>query len=94
VTNKTNIYKKEKLGVRQEIKMNNSDHREIKRQLSKNPSCYVLITCYEMPAKDGKMQVEMSYNGDVVLASYLLQGAQNVMDECAEETIYTERKER
>lgn len=61
--------------------MNNIDHKEIKRQLSKNPSCYILITCYEMPTTDGKMQVEMSYKGDEVLASYLLQGAQNVMDE-------------
>lgn len=47
--------------------------------LEQNPSCYVLITCGQ-PSDDGKMQVEMTYQGDVALASYLLEGAQYYMN--------------
>ncbi len=52
---------------------------EIKKALSENNTCYVLITCTEA-AKDGKMQVEMSYSGDPVLAAYLVESAQNIID--------------
>lgn len=48
--------------------------------LAKDHECYVLITCGK-PCKDGNMDVEMSYNGDPALASYLLQGAQTLIDE-------------
>lgn len=50
---------------------------------SKEPKkhvCYVLITC-DAPSEDGKMQVEMTYEGDATLAAYLLQGAQSFIDE-------------
>lgn len=57
---------------------------EIKEQLSQAHACYVLVTC-DTPGKDGKMQVEMSYEGDAVLASYLLQGAQNFLEEQEED---------
>ena len=53
---------------------------EIKAELSKDHACYVLVTC-NTPSEDGKMQVEMSYEGDPVLAAYLLQGAQNFLEE-------------
>ena len=53
--------------------------KEIKDKLARNHACYILITC-DSPVKDGRMQVEMSYEGDPVLASYLLQGAQNILD--------------
>jgi hypothetical protein len=64
------------------IRRNMSKHsrKHIQEVLDKNPSCYVLITCGE-PAEDGQMQVEMTYQGDAMLASYLLQGAQLCMDQ-------------
>ncbi|MFQ5729923.1 MAG: hypothetical protein ACE5GN_06150 [Waddliaceae bacterium] len=57
----------------------NSD-KEIKDQLARNHACYVLITC-DSPLVDGRMNVEMSYEGDPVLAAYLLQGAQTYLEE-------------
>lgn len=57
---------------------------EIKAELSKDHTCYVLVTC-NTPSADGKMQVEMSYEGDPVLAAYLLQGAQSFLEEQDEE---------
>lgn len=59
--------------------------QSIKSALSKNNACYVLITCGE-PTEDGKMQVEMSYDGDECLAAYLLESAQNVFDQQNEQT--------
>lgn len=50
-----------------------------KSALSDNNTCYVLITC-GAPSKDGKMQVEMTYQGDPVLAAYLVESAQNFID--------------
>lgn len=41
----------------------------------KNCSCYVLITCTE-PSKEGDMEVEMTYEGDESLVSYLVENAQ------------------
>lgn len=57
---------------------------EIKAELSKDHSCYVLVTC-NTPNEDGKMQVEMSYEGDPILAAYLLQGAQTFLEEESED---------
>jgi hypothetical protein len=42
-------------------------------------ACYVLITCGQ-PSAEGKMQVEMTYEGDPSLAAYLLQNAQDLID--------------
>lgn len=50
-----------------------------KDTLPENNACYVLITCGE-PSKDGKMEVEMTYQGDPVLAAYLVESAQNFID--------------
>jgi hypothetical protein len=52
---------------------------EIKKALSENNTCYVLITCSEA-SKDGKMEVEMSYGGDPILAAYLVESAQNIIE--------------
>ena len=52
----------------------------IKKPVRKNHACYLLITCAE-PTADGNMKVEMTYKGDRALASYLLQGAQTLVDE-------------
>lgn len=47
--------------------------------LRDDQACYVLITCGK-PSPDGKMSVEMTYEGDPVLASYLLENAQGFID--------------
>jgi hypothetical protein len=60
--------------------MNKRSRKHLQEALDKNPSCYVLITCGQ-PSEDGQMQVEMTYQGDATLASYLLQGAQVFIDQ-------------
>ncbi len=52
----------------------------VKKALAKNNACYVLITCGE-PSEDGKMQVEMTYEGDECLAAYLIESAQGFIDD-------------
>lgn len=47
----------------------------LRKQLSKGNACFVLITCAN-PKEDGKMQVEMTYEGDVDLAAMLIETAQ------------------
>ena len=42
-------------------------------------ACYVLITC-DKPNAEGEMKVEMTYDGDEALASYLLASAQQVFE--------------
>lgn len=48
--------------------------------LSEEQACYILITCNK-PNVDGKMHVEMTYEGDPGLASYLLENAQGFFDQ-------------
>lgn len=50
--------------------------QQIKQFLAENNSCYVLLTCSD-PDEKGNMQVEMAYEGDEDLASYLLENAQS-----------------
>lgn len=52
---------------------------DLNKKLNNNKMCYVLITCGQ-PSKDGKMQVEMTYEGDPVLAAYLVESAQQFID--------------
>jgi hypothetical protein len=59
---------------------------EIKKVLSEENACYVLITCSE-PSNEGKMNVEMSYDGDENLASYLLHSAQNIFENQIDESV-------
>lgn len=59
--------------------MKRRDDKCLKEELAKKHACYVLITCDE-PSCDGKMQVEMSYEGDATLAAYILHGAQLHVD--------------
>lgn len=71
-----------KLSVKVARKAKNSQEmtlQDVKKTLSKNNACYVLITCTE-PTEDGKMQVEMVYEGDECLAAYLIESAQNQME--------------
>lgn len=65
---------KKKRAVKQDVQS------ELRAVLSKQKSaCYILITCQE-PSIDGKMHVEMTYEGDTDLAAYLLNSAQNFFD--------------
>jgi hypothetical protein len=52
---------------------------DVKKELAENNACYVLITCGH-PSEDGKMQVEMNYQGDPTLAAYLIESAQTLID--------------
>lgn len=52
--------------------------------LPKKNACYVLITCDE-PSEDGRMQVEMTYEGDACLAAYLIESAQGIIHEDSEQ---------
>lgn len=56
-----------------------SDIEKAKRILKEHYACYVLITCSD-PSLDGSMDVEMNYEGDEILASYLVESAKNVFD--------------
>jgi hypothetical protein len=60
--------------------MKRNVQKRSKKTSAKKHVCYVLITCEE-PSEDGKIQVEMTYEGDATLAAYLLQGAQSFIDE-------------
>jgi hypothetical protein len=60
--------------------MKQNPHTTIQQSIGKRHACYILITC-DKPAADGKMQVEMTYKGDIALASYLLEGAQSYIDQ-------------
>lgn len=53
--------------------------KEAKDVLEKH-ICYVLITCGE-PNEAGEMKVEMTYEGDKALASYLIESAQGLLSE-------------
>jgi hypothetical protein len=55
------------------------NQKPLQKELDDNLSCYVLITCEEA-TPDGQMQVKMTHKGDSLLASYLLQGAQKLME--------------
>ena len=52
----------------------------IKKGLGNRCSCCVLITCSE-PSSDGKMEVEMSFEGEESLAAFLIDNAAQVFDE-------------
>lgn len=52
---------------------------KIKKALGDKCACFVLITCTE-PSSDGKMQVEMNYEGDESLAAFLVENASQVFD--------------
>ena len=60
--------------------MNKRNRKQLKDMLDKTSNYYVLITCSE-PTEDGQIEVEMTYQGDAALASYLIQGAQGFLDQ-------------
>lgn len=56
-------------------------HNDVKKKLADKQMCYILITCTIPEEENGKLNVEMSYDGDPALASYLIQGAQNFFED-------------
>ncbi len=58
--------------------------KQVRHKASKNHACSVLITC-DKPDEDGSMQVNMTYEGDLHLASFLIRDAQTLIDEKIEE---------
>lgn len=64
--------------------MKNDTSERLIKELEKEHDCYVLITCGK-PTEEGNMQVEFNYKGDPALVAYLIQGAQNYMDQKQEE---------
>ena len=64
--------------------MSDETLKQVTDILEEKHTCYVLITC-DQPSSEGKMNVQMNYAGDPVLAAYLLQGAQNFLEEQEEE---------
>ena len=51
-----------------------SDHEKVKQLVTKNNLSYILITCSQ-PTEEGKMDVEMSCEGDDDLIGLLMQNA-------------------
>ena len=52
------------------------------RRRRKKSACTIFISCEE-PSEDGKMEVEMTCEGDRVLAAYILENAQAILDDPA-----------
>jgi hypothetical protein len=63
------------------------DHARVRKLLSKDYAGFVLVTC-KLPLPDGQMEVEMSYEGDPILASYLLDGAKLNLEGEEEEMVH------
>ena len=63
-----------------EILQKQISREDIKEILAKQHACFVLITCGS-PNHEGKMEVEMMYEGDPSLAAYLIESAQNFIEE-------------
>ncbi len=57
----------------------NLSSQDLRNALAEKNACYVLITCGE-PTEDGKMEVEMTFEGDASLAAYLLESAQGLIE--------------
>ncbi len=60
--------------------MKQNSHDETAHQLSKEHASYILITC-DKAGTDGRMQVQMSYEGDPDLVSCLIDGAKDVISQ-------------
>ena len=61
--------------------MNEDVHQHIDEVLSthENNACYVLITC-DKSSDNERLKVEMTYGGDAVLAAYLVESAQTLLE--------------
>ncbi len=55
-------------------------HGQVRRMMTADHLSYVLVTCKKSSRK-GEMEVQMTYEGDPVLASYLVKGAQDQFEQ-------------
>ena len=53
---------------------------QAKRAIGKDCACCILISCSE-PGPDGKMQIEMQFDGDETLAAFLVQNAGQILED-------------
>ena len=53
--------------------------KHLKKALDRGIACFVLITCSE-PNEEGKMEVELNYDGDETLAAFLVENAVKVFE--------------
>jgi len=53
---------------------------DLRELLTERYACFVLITCGE-PTEEGKIEVEMAYEGDDSLAAYLIESAQTFIED-------------
>jgi hypothetical protein len=58
----------------------NLSMKKIKHVLCDKTACYVLLTCSH-PNEEGKMMVEVTYEGDEAVASYLVDNAKEILDQ-------------
>lgn len=53
--------------------------QDLRQLLAERNACFVLITCGE-PTTEGKMEVELTYEGDDSLAAYLIESAHGLIE--------------
>ncbi|AGW39126.1 hypothetical protein CpecG_0021 [Chlamydia pecorum MC/MarsBar] len=70
----------ENLGLEKEREVFENECNDNEESLDEEVSAYVLLTCGKA-SSDGKMQVEMTYEGDPAVISYLLMQAQDSLNE-------------
>lgn len=58
----------------------------LRKALTEDNECYVLITCSK-PSDSGKMQVELTFEGDESLAAYLVETAKDTFHDQAHESM-------
>jgi hypothetical protein len=57
----------------------NKLHMQVHKTLTNKNACYILITCGR-PSDEGKMEVEMTYEGEPSLAAYLIESAHHLLE--------------
>lgn len=61
-------------------------HEKVKKLLSSSHIGYVLVTA-KKSSKEDQLEVDMSFEGEAALASFLLEGAQKAIDGIYEEEV-------
>ena len=65
---------------REDLNVHAAAIESAKKILGEACACCILISCTE-PKKDGNMDIEMHYEGDEILAAFLLESANQVFEE-------------
>ena len=74
-----NIFQELRKMVQNGVNVKEQSSEKLRTLLDEDYTGYVLITCAE-PSNEGKMQVELSFGGDVTLASYLAESAKGFFE--------------